>query len=118
MRDTWILGLTFLAMIAALLTGQALRGDFTHESVSLAVIASDLDSAAIGQDGVALININAVDAETLTRLDGIGEVLAQRIVDYRTEHGPFASLDELLKVKGVGEKTLDRIRDRLVCLSE
>lgn len=56
------------------------------------------------------IDINAATAEELQELMGIGPVLAQAIVDYRAEHGPFASVDELLAVSGIGETKLDNIR--------
>ncbi|HDJ30092.1 MAG TPA: helix-hairpin-helix domain-containing protein, partial [Candidatus Acetothermia bacterium] len=49
--------------------------------------------------------------EELTRLPGIGETLAQRIVAYRQEHGPFRSVDELKNVPGIGEKTVEEIKD-------
>ena len=49
------------------------------------------------------IDINTADAEPLTALPGIGEVLAERIVAYRSEHGLFASPEELLEVEGIGD---------------
>ena len=57
------------------------------------------------------VDINTATAEELETLMGIGPVLAQAIVDYRAEHGPFASVDELLEVSGIGETKLDNIRD-------
>ena len=116
MKDIWILSLTASVMMLILLTGQFVRGDFTTETAGHAPVVSELNGAAIEQDGRALININAADAETLTMIDGIGTVLSGRIVAYREEHGPFSSLDELLKVNGIGAKTLQRIRPRLTCL--
>jgi competence protein ComEA len=60
------------------------------------------------------VNLNTADAATLQReLLGIGEVKAQAIVAYRDEHGDFASVDELLEVKGIGESTLEKNRDKL-----
>ena len=62
----------------------------------------------------ALINLNTADAATLqAELVGIGEVKAQAIVDHRTSNGPFASVDELLEVKGIGPATLEKNRARL-----
>jgi competence protein ComEA len=57
------------------------------------------------------VNINAASAAELETLPGVGEVIAQRIVDYRTANGPFGSVDDLLDVSGIGEVTLENIRD-------
>lgn len=57
------------------------------------------------------IDINRADAEQLTALPGIGEVLAGRIVAYREENGSFLSTQELQNVDGIGEKRLDAILD-------
>ena len=57
------------------------------------------------------IDINRADAEQLTALPGLGEVLARRIVAYREENGSFLSTQELQNVEGIGEKRLDAILD-------
>ena len=62
--------------------------------------------------GVAgLINVNTAATTELEELPGVGEVIAQAIVDYRTENGPFASVDQLLDVSGIGDATLENIRE-------
>ncbi|EWC41004.1 competence protein ComEA [Pseudomonas stutzeri] len=62
----------------------------------------------------ATVNLNSADAETLTReLKGIGATKARAIVEYRDEHGPFSSVDELLEVNGIGSATLEKIRSQL-----
>lgn len=50
------------------------------------------------------INLNTADAETLQLLSGIGPALSSAIIEYRLEHGSFQSIEELLKVPGIGEK--------------
>lgn len=55
------------------------------------------------------ININTADLETLMKLDGIGEVYAQRIIDFRTQYGPFETIYDILDVPGIGEKRFEAI---------
>ena len=57
-----------------------------------------------------LLNINTATVEELQTLPNIGEATAQRIIDYRTQHGNFASVDALQNVKGIGPKTLEKFR--------
>lgn len=59
------------------------------------------------------LNINTATFEELLDLPGIGKVLAQRIIEYRTEKGKFLALDELMEVRGIGEKLLERIKPYL-----
>ena len=60
------------------------------------------------------VNVNTADARTIAReLDGVGLSKAQAIVDYRKANGPFRSAEDLVKVKGLGQKTVDRNRANL-----
>ena len=59
------------------------------------------------------INVNTATAEELTELPGVGEVIAGRIVDYRTANGPFTTVEQLLEVKGIGEAKLSQMRGSL-----
>jgi competence protein ComEA len=70
-------------------------------------------TAAPGGSAAGLININTASATELEALSGIGEVLAATIVEYRTQNGPFAAVDDLLDVSGIGPATLDEIRDQV-----
>ena len=58
-----------------------------------------------------VVNINTATVQDFEALPGIGPVMAQRIVDYRNEHGPFKSVEELTKVKGIGESKLEELLD-------
>lgn len=58
-----------------------------------------------------LVDINTATVLELATLPTIGEVIAQRIVDYRTEHGPFQTIGQLTEVEGIGEKRLQSILD-------
>ena len=64
-------------------------------------------------DNSGLIDINNASATRLDLLPGIGPALAQRIVDYRKDHGPFRDIDGLLQVPGIGPKKLAAIRDHV-----
>ena len=56
------------------------------------------------------INLNRAEAWLLEALPGIGEVKAQAIIDYRQQNGPFRNINELIKVKGIGAITYDKIK--------
>lgn len=58
-----------------------------------------------------LVNVNTATAVDLETLPGVGEVIAQAIVEYRTQNGPFTSVDQLLDVTGIGDATLEDIRE-------
>ena len=64
------------------------------------------------------VNVNTATKEELCTLDGIGEVLAQRILEDREANGPYRSVEDLLRVKGIGEKTLEKIRDDIILEEE
>lgn len=65
----------------------------------------------VGKPGV--VNINAATVSRLQSVNGIGEATARAIVEYREKHGVFASVDELTRVSGIGEKTLEKIRGQI-----
>ena len=69
------------------------------------------EEAAPEPDGK--LNINTAGAAELTALPGIGEVLAERIVAYREEHGPFAAVEDIRNVQGIGEGKLAAMADRV-----
>jgi competence protein ComEA len=61
----------------------------------------------------APVNLNTATAAQLEELPGVGPVLAQRIVDWRSEHGRFSSVDELGEVSGIGEKMFARLQPKV-----
>ncbi len=63
--------------------------------------------------GAALVNINTASETELETLSGVGPVTAAAIIQYRTEHGPFASVDDLMDVSGIGPATLEELRPQV-----
>ncbi len=74
-----------------------------------------LPAVSQAQTPSSLLNLNTADALTLQQeLTGIGKAKAEAIVAYRDANGPFASVDELLEIKGIGNALLERNRGKLV----
>jgi len=63
-----------------------------------------------GSSTTSLININTATLSDLETLPGIGPTTAQKIIDYRTQHGPFSSITDIMNVAGIGPATMDRIQ--------
>ncbi|MDR1157339.1 MAG: helix-hairpin-helix domain-containing protein [Oscillospiraceae bacterium] len=72
-----------------------------------AIITGPEDKAAVWQP----VNINRATAEELTDLPGVGPVLAERIIAWRTEHGGFSDPSQLMEVSGIGEKRYAQLKD-------
>ncbi len=80
------------------------------------IVAARPDVAAPASGGhpaAGLVSINAADAQAFDTLQGIGPVTAQHIVDDRQQHGPFATIDDLDRVPGVGAATIEAIRSQV-----
>ncbi len=107
------------AVVAA--GGATSEGDL--ERLNLALPLHDADQVhvpRVGQSEGSLppaagqpdrINVNTADVAALDGLPGIGPELAQRIIDYRQAHGPFAGVEDLVNVPGIGPSIVDKIRD-------
>jgi comEA protein len=79
--------------------------------ISLSLVAATSAVAAVSEASPdAPIDLNSATVEQLTTIPGIGKVMAKRIVAWREEHGPFRRVEDLIKVKGIGEKTFEKLR--------
>ena len=80
------------------------------------IIEQAIDSATVGEEYNAelygLININTAPKEDLMLLESIGEKTADAIIEYRTTH-PFKTTRDIMKIKGIGEKTYEKIKDKI-----
>lgn len=81
------------------------------EESRLATVSTEGTKGVLVRNGRTLIDINAANADLFLSLPGIGETLAGRIVAYRDENGSFSSVDELDNVPGIGEKTIEALRE-------
>jgi len=103
-----------ISVVSPSSTSYSLNGPFARFLTRLsavALLAMSLSSNALA----APVNVNSADAQSLSdALTGIGPAIAAAIVDYRKEHGPFTNVDDLLNVKGVGPKTLERNRKDII----
>jgi competence protein ComEA len=78
-------------------------------AITGAAFADDTQASTAG-----VVNINTADAAQLSLLPRVGLKAAQRIIDYRTEHGPFKKATDLMQVKGFGNKSFERLSAYIV----
>ena len=81
----------------------------THLVLMLALALAATPTLAADQDSPGQININEAEVEQLAYLPRIGPSLAQRIVDFREENGKFEATEDLILVRGIGEKTFEML---------
>jgi competence protein ComEA len=85
--------------------------------ISLPALAVSLQSqspAAAAEPSKPLINLNTATIEQLETLPGIGRKVAERIIEYRTKSGSFKRIEELMNVKGIGEKSFLKLKPLVV----
>ena len=80
----------------------------------LVLVAASVGAEAEDKSSSGLVDINTAASAELETLPGIGPALARKIVEFREQNGPFRTVDDLLKIRGIGEKSLERFRDRIV----
>ncbi|MCC6301462.1 MAG: ComEA family DNA-binding protein [Gammaproteobacteria bacterium] len=81
----------------------------TLHSIFLGIVLAAASLGAVA----GKLNINEADAAALAGLNGIGKARAEAIIAYRQTHGPFRSVEDLARVKGIGPAFLDKNRDQL-----
>jgi competence protein ComEA len=100
--------LTLLNLAAPLVDGQQVLVPKEGQTVAVGGTGT-----TTGPGGTAIVNINTADETTLETLNGVGPALATAIIQYRTEHGPFTSVDQLDDVSGIGPATLEKLRPQV-----
>lgn len=81
---------------------------------SLLLLLPQFLEAKSAKNNPGLVNINSADLKGMTSLPGIGKSTAERIIQYRTDHGKFKKKEELTNVKGIGTKKFEKIKDLIV----
>jgi competence protein ComEA len=79
----------------------------------VALLSAAATLPAVAAPAMEPVDVNKAGVEQLMTVPGIGKVMAQRIIDFRKEHGPFGRIEDLLKVKGIGEKSLEKLKPYL-----
>ncbi|MFT9055726.1 MAG: helix-hairpin-helix domain-containing protein [Ethanoligenens sp.] len=101
---------TTSATTAVFSASSATTSSLADAALSSSVPSHQSETASVSSVTAAMsVHINTADAAALASLPGIGDTLAQRIIDYRNAHGPFSSVAQLDQVKGIGPKKLSEI---------
>ena len=109
-KTEWLM-LALTVVFLAALTLLWLKAADTAEGTDYTITVTYRESERVTPDAPAPININTASPEELETLPGIGPALAERIVAHREEHGLFRSIDDLMKVSGIGQSVLSDFRD-------
>ena len=118
--------LVLIFLVAALAVGAAVRalhGERAPRAAEAVAVEFDLTKPKRHVDAASLaslpkpkiINVNAADAEELCELPGVGACYAGRIVAYREAHGPFEKPEDLAAVRGIGPRTVERLKPYVTC---
>ena len=97
-----------------------MRANRMNLALSLMLVAALAltPAAALAQKAKApsneKVNLNTATTEQLETLPGVGPAMAKRIIEHRTKSGKFTKIEDLLNIKGIGEKKFQKIKERLV----
>lgn len=115
--ERWVLAATllFLALSLGFHLGQRRSpAAFSVRTAAEAPAATpELRAALPEPEAEETVNLNTADALRLCTLPGIGTTLAERIIAYREENGPFERIEDITKVSGIGSSTFDKLRSRI-----
>ena len=118
-KQGWILvGITgaFLCLLLGVFIGRNAGKSYlqidTSQSPTTQVIQTQ-STTSQSSESLGKININTATSEQLQLLPDIGNVLAQRIIDYREQHGNFSNIEELKNVSGIGDARFAKIKDNI-----
>lgn len=110
-KQQWILiGITgiFLCLLVGIFVGRNLTGAYVP--IDNAINTTGQNTTDEPQDNNGKIDLNTATLQQLQLLPGVGETIAQRILDYRSEHNSFNSVEDLMNVSGIGEKKFEQIK--------
>jgi competence protein ComEA len=111
-QAAWRPGATALIVMGALAAAWSAAGGYGTPGIDAAQQSPE-NSHGRAAPGLR-INLNTARAEELELLPGVGPSLARRIVEYRAQHGAFTSVEQLTNVRGIGQRTLQRLRDAVI----
>jgi competence protein ComEA len=110
-KPQWILvGITaaFCCVLIGLFVGR--NTTHTYIPVNSAIQSQTEASTGIHQSNDGKINLNTATAQQLMLLPGVGETTAQKIIEYRTENDGFTTIEDIMKVNGIGEKKFEQLK--------
>lgn len=100
------------ATIKADLSGFFLSG-VVFDAMTIVIPSIESGASTVDQPSSNLIDINTASLAILVTLPGIGDILGQRIIDYRAEFGPFETIEDIMKVSGIKTSVYEQIKDRI-----